>query len=156
MELHTGLFSKALLTSPLPTLHSGRVWSRGAYFLLSHQGDGVHAWSCLTLCNPMDYSPPASSVHGDSPGKHTGVGCHALLRGTFPTQGSNLCLLCRLHWQAGSLPLLPPGKPTGKGAFVQFFIKAVKNDLIFSPLMGNINNQDTLSSRDAQWREHLR
>ena len=30
--------------------------------------------SCLTLCDPMDCSPPGSSVHGDSPGKNTGVG----------------------------------------------------------------------------------
>ena len=37
----------------------------------------------------------------------TGVGCHALLQGIFPTQGSNLHL-CLLHWQAGSLPLAPP------------------------------------------------
>ena len=29
----------------------------------------------------------------DSPGKNTRVGCHALLQGIFPTQGSNLCLL---------------------------------------------------------------
>ena len=35
---------------------------------------------CLTLCNPVDYSPPGFSVHGDSPGKNTGVGCHALLQ----------------------------------------------------------------------------
>ena len=35
--------------------------------------------SCLTLCHPMDCSPPGFSVHGDSPGKNTGVGCHALL-----------------------------------------------------------------------------
>ena len=34
------------------------------------------AQSCLTLCNRMDCSPPGSSVHGDSPGKNTGVGCH--------------------------------------------------------------------------------
>ena len=34
-------------------------------------------------------SLPGSSVHGDSPGKNTGVGCHALLQGIFPTQGSN-------------------------------------------------------------------
>ena len=47
------------------------------------------AESCPTLCDPMDCSPPGSSVHGDSPGKNTGVGCHALLQGTFPTQGSN-------------------------------------------------------------------
>ena len=35
--------------------------------------------SCPTLCDPMDYSSPGSSVHGDYPGKNTGVGCHALL-----------------------------------------------------------------------------
>ena len=29
---------------------------------------------CLALCDPMDYSPPGSSVHGDSPGKNAGVG----------------------------------------------------------------------------------
>ena len=44
---------------------------------------------CPTLCNPMDYSLPGSSARGDSPGKNTGVGCHALLQGIFPTQGSN-------------------------------------------------------------------
>ena len=32
--------------------------------------------SCLTLCDPMDCSPPGSSVHRDSPGKNAGVGCH--------------------------------------------------------------------------------
>ena len=34
----------------------------------------------------MDYSPPGSSVNGDSPVKNTGVGSHALLQGIFPTQ----------------------------------------------------------------------
>ena len=42
-----------------------------------------------TLCHPKDCSPPGSSVHGDSPSKNNGVGCHALIQGTFPTQGSN-------------------------------------------------------------------
>ena len=37
------------------------------------------AQSCPTLCDPMDCSPPGSSVRGDSPGKNTGVGCRALL-----------------------------------------------------------------------------
>jgi len=37
----------------------------------------------------MNYSPPGSSVHGDSSGKNTGEGCHFLLQGIFPTQGSN-------------------------------------------------------------------
>ena len=52
--------------------------------------------SCPTLCNPIDCSLPGSSVHGNSPGKNTGVGCHALLQGIFPTQGSSPGLLhCR-------------------------------------------------------------
>ena len=43
--------------------------------------------------SPWVCSWPASSVHGDFPGKYTGVGCHALLQGIFPTQGSNPGLL---------------------------------------------------------------
>ena len=50
------------------------------------------AQSCPTLCTPMICSLPGSSVHGDSPGKNTGVGCHFLLQGIFPTQGSSLGL----------------------------------------------------------------
>ena len=60
----------------------------------------------------MDFSPPGSSIHANSPGKNTGVGCHALLQEIFMTQGSNSHLLCLLHWQADSLPLAPPGKPS--------------------------------------------
>ena len=45
--------------------------------------------SCLTLCDPIDCSPPGSSVHGIFPGMNTGVGCHFLLQGIFPTQGLN-------------------------------------------------------------------
>ena len=44
--------------------------------------------SCLTLCDPMDCGRPGSSVHEESPGKNTGVGCHVLLQGIFPIQGS--------------------------------------------------------------------
>ena len=47
------------------------------------------AQSCLTLCDLMDCSLPGSSVHGNSPGKKTGVGGQAFLQGIFPTQGSN-------------------------------------------------------------------
>ena len=47
--------------------------------------------SCPTLCDSMDCRLPDSS--GNSPwsfsGKNTGVGCHFLLQGIFPTQGSN-------------------------------------------------------------------
>ena len=51
--------------------------------------------SCLTL-SPRDSSD-----------KNIRVGCHAFFQGIFSTQGSNLCVLSLLHWQAGSLPPVP-------------------------------------------------
>ena len=59
----------------------------------------------------MDCSLPGSSVHGDFPGKNTGVGCYLLFQGIFSTQGLKPHLLCLLHWHTSSLPLAPPGKP---------------------------------------------
>ena len=66
---------------------------------------------CSILCNAMDSRPPGSSVPGILQTRITGVGCHALLQGIFPAQGLKPYLLCLLHWQASSLPLVPPGKP---------------------------------------------
>ena len=71
-----------------------------------------HVW----LCDSMDCSLPGSSLRGILArilysGKTTAVGCLALLQGIFPTQKSNPRLLYLLPWQAGSLPLAPPGKP---------------------------------------------
>ena len=45
--------------------------------------------SCPTLSDPMDCSPPGPLCPWDSPGKNTGVGCHALLQEIFPTPGWN-------------------------------------------------------------------
>ena len=65
----------------------------GEFFTTSATGACAKSLqSCPTLCDSMDCSPPGSSVHGDSPGKNTGVGCHALLHEIFPTQESNLGL----------------------------------------------------------------
>ena len=63
---------------------------------------------CLNLCNPMDCSIPGSSVYGDYPGKNTRVGCHALLQGIFPTQGSNPGLP---HWRQIIHSLSHQGSP---------------------------------------------
>ena len=49
--------------------------------------------SCPTLCDPMGYSLPGSSVREIFPSKNIGVGCHFLLQWIFPTQGMNLHLL---------------------------------------------------------------
>ena len=88
----------AQLNIPLPTW----LWSLGCCCCLVAQ-------SCLTLCDPLDCSPPGSSVHGDSPGKNTGVGCHFLLQGIFAIQGSNLHFLCLLHWKTDALLLSHQG-----------------------------------------------
>ena len=48
------------------------------------------------------------------------MGCHALLQGIFSILGLNSLLLCLLHWQAGSLPLLPSRKPSHKVILTQY------------------------------------
>ena len=69
------------------------------------------AQSCLTLCNPVDCSPPGSSVHGDSPGKNTGVGCHAPPR-DIPNPGTKPSSPVL---QVDSILSEPPGKPKNTG-----------------------------------------
>ena len=63
-------------------------------------------FNCVTLCDPMDHSLSGSSVSRQN---WSGV--------TFSSQGDlpSPCLLHLLHWQAGSLPLAPPGKPQLEG-----------------------------------------
>ena len=66
-------------------------------------------WLFATL---WTVAPQAPLSMGFSRQEHcSGLPC--LLQGIFMTQGSNLHLFCLLHWQVGSLPLAPPGKPTG-------------------------------------------
>ena len=71
---------------------------------------------CCTVLSHFQLSAtPGTVIHQALcplafPGKNTGVGCLFLLQGIFPTQGSNLTLLCLLHWQADSLPTEPLGK----------------------------------------------
>ena len=74
----------------------------------------------------------------DFPGKNFGVGCHALLQGISPTQGSNPCLLCLLHWQVGSLPWCPLGSPR---KYSQSFMQS--------------EALDPTSSGPASWFHHL-
>ena len=67
---------------------------------------------CLSLCDPMDCSPPGSSIHGDSSGKNTGVGCRALLQGNLP----NPSIKHRSPaLQVDSSLSEPPGKPKNTG-----------------------------------------
>ena len=100
--LHRGLCEAASKepSSLLPSglYHSAKILSNSAVLCLVAQ-------SCLTLCDTVDSSPPGSFVHGDSPGKNTRVGCHALLQGISP--GIKL-RSPTLH--AASLQSEPPGQ----------------------------------------------
>ena len=78
----------------------------GLFFLKKNFGHTMQYACILSHFSPvqllwglMDCGPPGSSVHWDSPGKNTGVGCCALLQGIFPTQGLNSSLLCLQDWQ---------------------------------------------------------
>ena len=72
---------------------------------------GKSPQSCLTLCDAMDSNLPGFSVHKDSPGRNTGVGCHALLQRIYPNPGIEPRTPAL---QADSLPSEPPGKKYGR------------------------------------------
>ena len=70
-------------------------------------------FSRVQFCDSTDCSLPGSSVHGILQARILEWVAMFSSRWSswVATQGSNPCLLCLLHWQVGSLPLAPPGKP---------------------------------------------
>ena len=123
---------------PHPWDSPGKNTGVGCHFLLqcmevkSEIGPLFYLW-CVRACSVVSDSlqphglwPTRLLCPWDFPGKNTGVGCHFLLQGIFPTQGSNLCHLHLLHWQVGSLP---PGKPL---LFLILKKKSLKTQNLFS------------------------
>ena len=111
--------------------------------------------SCPALCDTLDCIPPGSSVLGDSSGKNTGVSCHDLLQGIFPTQEMNLHLLGLLHWQAGSLPLAPPARPNEKPAAAAAAAKSLQScPTLCNPIDGSPPGSPVpgiLQARALEW-----
>ena len=115
------------------------------------------ACSCLTLCDPMDSSPPGFSVHGDSPGKNTRLGCHALHQGIFPIQGSNwglphctqiLFQLMILNFNTGQLRGFEPYRVLTSSALAQK-LRAEAQDLdplFMLSLIGCVAQDELLTS----------
>ena len=106
LDLSPSKFSKPehpllVYIQPATRPHSWVLTSRAALSLCSHVRLFAILWT-------VGCQAPLSIGFSS---KNTAVGCHFLLQGIFPTQGSNPCVLSLLHWQAGSLPLAPPGKP---------------------------------------------
>ena len=67
--------------------------------------------SCWTLCDPVDRSLPGSSVHGILQARILKWVAIYFSRGSSWLRDQTLCILHLLHWQVGSLPLAPLGKP---------------------------------------------
>ena len=74
-----------------PTLHGMATWcSPCCYYSVTKL--------CLTLCNPVDYSPSGSSVHGISQARIKKLVAICFSRAIFPTRGSNPCVSCIGRW----------------------------------------------------------
>ena len=71
----------------------------------------ISCFSSIQLCNPMDCSPPGSSVHGILQARILEWVAIPFSPGDLPDAEIEPVFLCPLHWQAGSLPFAPPGKP---------------------------------------------
>ena len=85
----------------------------------------LSCFSRVRFCATLWTVAPQASLSMGFPGKNTGVGCYFFLQGTFLTQGLNLRILSLLHWQPGSLPLVPPEKPKKQQYFwVVFWVVA--------------------------------
>ena len=68
--------------------------------------------SCLTLCDPVDHSLPGSSVHGILQARILEwIAMPSSRRSSWPRDWTHFSYVCLLHWQVGSLPPVPPGKP---------------------------------------------
>ena len=89
----------------------------------------VCAQLCPTLCDSMDCSPPGFSVHGNFQARILEWVAISYSWGIFPTQGSNLCLFCLLHWQMDSLPLWHLGSPIFTISLIYHYIPCKKKKL---------------------------
>ena len=96
---------------PIDASDRGRLWWRLSPTSVRAVSHCAQSLSRVRSWWPRGLQPTRLLCPRKSPGKNTGVGCHALLQGVFPNQGLNLRLFCLLHWQAGSLPLGSPEKP---------------------------------------------
>ena len=78
--------------------------------------------SCLTLCDPVDCSPPYSSVHEISQERILECVAMPSSRGSSRPRDQTHVSYVYLYWQAGSLPLAPLGKPQWRNIFTYKFV----------------------------------
>ena len=105
----------ASFPSPHICLHYSCAWKYPFLLLVSRSCVRMCAQSCLTLCNPMDYSPPGCSVHGISQARILEWTAISSFRGSSQ-KGLNLCLFASpalagrffTTWATGEASRWPP------------------------------------------------
>ena len=109
------------------------------------------AQSCLTLCNPMDYSPARLLCPWGSPGKNTGVGCPSLLQEVFPTQGSNPGLS---HCRQILYCLSHQGSPPPKETCVEVYSMGAPQGNLTGCVLTIMDTQDLTSTHTCSGMAH--
>ena len=133
----TSLFSRKVVliteTSVVNTFFCMCVYVCVCVYACTH----THVLSRVLLIATHGLQPSRLLCPWDFTGKNTGVACQFLLQGIFPTQGSNLPVLCLLHWQVGSLSLAQPEKQYIPGLFnfnLDFLCNKIDYNMIAFPL----------------------
>ena len=111
----------------------------------------LDAQSCMTLCGPMDCSPPGFSVHGIFRQEYWS-GLPFPAPGDLPDAGIQPMSLGLLHWQVGSLSLAPPGKPTALITIQFIILKYFSSVLKFAESLSLSYLIDLLWHRDANFK----
>ena len=100
----------------------------------------------------MNFNPPGSSVHGDSPGKSTEVGCHALLQQIFPREylgkGNKSTTPTSPALAGGFFTLAQPGTP--HQALLQVF-----SSFLVAQTVKNLTAMWEMGVRSLGWEDLL-
>ena len=105
-------------------LNMSREWKVGNIIVDVLKSDTLNccclaAQLCLTLCGPMDCSPPRSSAHGIFQARILEWGVISYSRrSSQPRDQTCICVSC--IWQVDSLPLVPPGEPKVSSIWILF------------------------------------
>ena len=108
--IHIRIFHSAIYSACFPNCRSVNLGTVLAVRSISSLQFSPQ--SCPTLCDPMDWNLPGSSVHGIFQARILDwVAFFSSRESSWPRNQTPILSLCLLHWQADSLPLAPPGKP---------------------------------------------
>ena len=103
------------------------------------------ALSCLTLCDPMDCSPPGSSVHGNSPGNSTWVAKPSSGGYSRPRDQTQVS-----HFAGRFFTTEPPGKPLHSVQMSEMRFRAVQYQTKSVLLVCKPGPSDWLSEHPAR------